>query len=218
MSLACTLSCTPGGVGEPDGTPAKELCHFSLTPAAVRALDRLSTGSAYREQPGALSYGEAVTRLRQHADVATSRSPVCRVRAPGGSDGSPLLQVEFVHPEAGAEPEGRKRRAGPGETRYATGEYAVARDSGAFLTFRCAGGLPEDTPPFVAGNIDVPFTDAHAKLGPRERGRAAMTILHAVARELAGRMGCREESRLAARAPAPLRRGALPPTASAPAA
>ncbi|MFG3259402.1 hypothetical protein [Streptomyces sp. NPDC048172] len=202
MILTALLAgCTSGG-GEDDGVRAGELCHGALSPGAARAVRSLSVeDEGYGEKRDA-SLAEAARTLRGNADAATSRSVVCRVHAlEDGKGDDPLLQVEFTHLGAGDEP---RRAREPGQVRYGVGELAWARDSGAFLAFRCAGGLRRGDPPLVAGRVDVPFTDGHAKLADAARARAAMTVLHSVSRAMAARLDCRKESRIPATPPRPL--------------
>ncbi|WP_344523063.1 hypothetical protein [Streptomyces albiaxialis] len=193
--------CTSGG-GEDEGVEARELCHGVLSPGAVRAVRVLGAEDGRYRESRDVPLAQAARTLRGNADAATSRTVVCRVSAAeDGKGDDPLLQVEFTHLGAGDEP---RRAREPGQVRYGVGEVAWARDSGAFLAFRCAGGLRRGDPPMVAGSVHVPFTDRHAKLSGAARARAAMTVLHSVSRAMAARLDCRKESRIPAKPPRPL--------------
>ena len=206
LVLVVLAGCSSGGGGDGGdrALSSRELCHGALSPGAARAVRTLTVADddaddGYRESRD-VPVAEAARTLRGNADSATSRSVVCRVRAADAGKGDdPLFQIEFVHLGADEQP----RRTGDG-VRYRAGEVARAWDGGAFLAFRCAGGLRRGDPPLVAGSVEVPFTDGHAKLSGTARARAAMTVLASVGRSMAARLGCRAESRIPAGAPRPL--------------
>ncbi|KUJ70632.1 hypothetical protein ACZ90_01615 [Streptomyces albus subsp. albus] len=82
-------------------------------------------------------------------------------------------------------------------------ERNMAGPGGAALVFRCTRESDKGLDPFLEGNLRVRPTDANVKLGDRERGEAAMAILHSVSLAMAKHLGCLEESGIPAKLPPP---------------
>lgn len=195
------MTLTSCSAEEQQGAPTAELCRSSLSAQAQEALDRLSPYDRY--QNTGMSYDRAATRLRENADLSTSRSVVCTVSTLGNGKERDLVQIEFVR--FSKYDWSWSEALEPRASYYRLGLHGYASEGEAIVIFPCPSGLPKNGPPVLSGRAHqvVNSPDEQPELSEPERSRALMVLLHSATRIMAEKAGCLDEAGIPAQLPKP---------------
>ncbi|MFF0450938.1 hypothetical protein ACFYT4_31930 [Streptomyces sp. NPDC004609] len=196
--------CTRESKETPTGSTASEICQATLDTSAAAALKEISGTDRFTESPGEGTSGEKSRfSLEKAADglhKAESERSSCVVYKADGKSDTPLIEVDFeaslTHPDS-REPV----TDNPDEyTYYPIGVYAATKaDLSASLYFRCPTKGGKGNTPYVKAGLFSP-----GRLVGDSTSKERMTVLNAIARKLAGQLGCATSARLPAEVPEPV--------------
>lgn len=184
-------------------TPASRICDGALDAPAVRALERLGGTDGFEELTGKTSAGQpnrfSVSRAAAHVHDDVQLRSRCTVYKSGDTSGAPLIQVDFQatdsHPtEAAVLKEDPKAEL----TFYPLGVYAATSDENSTsLYFACTTKGAKGTTKYV----DAGIFSTSSQLKGDSTSKDRMTILNAVSRRLATKLGCADEAHLPSSVP-----------------
>ncbi|MEV0024306.1 hypothetical protein AB0H45_19215 [Streptomyces atroolivaceus] len=204
LVMAAASGCSGDGAQEPEGLATSAVCDGTLTGPAAEALERIGGTKQFTELTGTNDIGDpskfsldlAVRRL--HTELG-QRSE-CTLYKADNDSGIYLMKIRFEPTAERPAPEKAAKAQNAGDDRlvFPIGLYAYTpEENGASLLFSCATKSSEENTPYVMASM---FTNKN-QVNPGSTAKDRMTVLNAVSRALAEKLGCAAQAQLPAEVP-----------------